>query len=432
MDAKRTTKVPHPGAPEGARREARLRDVPQVDRARRGVQEKHKTMPFSGVCAAYGCHAGFKPESSCNQCHHSLQATPAEWKTEHPKTVREIGPNACLESCHDGDQCRLCHTTGKTPVFTGLATKTGLRPSRSLHEKADWIEQHGTQALADKPKCLVCHVSEGECNDCHSQRPAFHGSRGHLAQRSQGPGKRRARLPDVPREGLVHRVSRPVQGDALGERERRADAGRRRRHRPARQEEPLEVDRWRPGASRRVPAGVPAALLDAAAGLLRPIRRPARPHGELAQLDARQGQLCRVPREPGPVGFLTFAAQVGSRRSTRRSSRDLPRTTFSACPTRKRVRSATPTIARSRPRATCSFRTAHTSQVLKMNCAECHKDLVHSENDQGFNRPEMNTCTEKCHNGKTATNECIKCHTQKQTPDSHKRRRTGSRLTAPT
>lgn len=59
-------------------------------------------------------------------------------------------------------------------------------------------------------------------------------------------------------------------------------------------------------------------------------------------------------------------------------------------------------------------------EVLKMQCVTCHKDLVHSVNRRGFNRPEMETCL-KCHNGDTASNKCTDCHTRKQTPASHSR-----------
>lgn len=58
--------------------------------------------------------------------------------------------------------------------------------------------------------------------------------------------------------------------------------------------------------------------------------------------------------------------------------------------------------------------------VLKMNCTTCHKDLVHSENRRGFNRPEMETCVSKCHDGDTASNECSDCHTAKAIPATHK------------
>jgi len=57
--------------------------------------------------------------------------------------------------------------------------------------------------------------------------------------------------------------------------------------------------------------------------------------------------------------------------------------------------------------------------VLKMNCVECHKDLVHTANEKGYNSPKMSTCLAKCHDGTTATNKCTKCHTRKQTPESH-------------
>lgn len=60
-------------------------------------------------------------------------------------------------------------------------------------------------------------------------------------------------------------------------------------------------------------------------------------------------------------------------------------------------------------------------EVLKIDCAECHEDLVHSANERGFNRPRMVMCLERCHDGEKATTECTKCHTRKQTPDSHER-----------
>ena len=60
-------------------------------------------------------------------------------------------------------------------------------------------------------------------------------------------------------------------------------------------------------------------------------------------------------------------------------------------------------------------------QVLKVDCIVCHKDLVHTLNAAGYNRPEMATCLNLCHDGKKATNRCVKCHTRKQTPPSHSR-----------
>jgi len=61
-------------------------------------------------------------------------------------------------------------------------------------------------------------------------------------------------------------------------------------------------------------------------------------------------------------------------------------------------------------------------QVLGMECVACHKNLVHSPNRRGFNRPEMESCLEQCHDGDKATDKCVECHTRKQTPDSHDRK----------
>jgi hypothetical protein len=60
-------------------------------------------------------------------------------------------------------------------------------------------------------------------------------------------------------------------------------------------------------------------------------------------------------------------------------------------------------------------------EVLHVNCVVCHKNLVHSANADGFNKPEMSTCLNLCHDGTKATNKCDKCHTRKETPPTHKR-----------
>jgi hypothetical protein len=59
-------------------------------------------------------------------------------------------------------------------------------------------------------------------------------------------------------------------------------------------------------------------------------------------------------------------------------------------------------------------------EVLGMECRTCHKDLVHSSNRRGFNRPEMEGCLAQCHDGDKASNKCVDCHTQKNAPESHK------------
>ena len=58
-------------------------------------------------------------------------------------------------------------------------------------------------------------------------------------------------------------------------------------------------------------------------------------------------------------------------------------------------------------------------EALHIDCPVCHKNLVHSLNTAGYNKPEMQTCLTLCHNGVKATNQCDKCHTRKQVPPSH-------------
>ncbi|GAB4278234.1 MAG: hypothetical protein Kow0056_10320 [Coriobacteriia bacterium] len=59
-------------------------------------------------------------------------------------------------------------------------------------------------------------------------------------------------------------------------------------------------------------------------------------------------------------------------------------------------------------------------EALDLPCARCHKELVHSDNPEGYNSPRMTTCLE-CHDGEQASAECVDCHTRKQVPDSHNR-----------
>jgi hypothetical protein len=60
-------------------------------------------------------------------------------------------------------------------------------------------------------------------------------------------------------------------------------------------------------------------------------------------------------------------------------------------------------------------------QVLKVNCVDCHEELVHYANLDGVNKPKMTLCMERCHDGEKATEECVDCHTNKNVPESHKR-----------
>ena len=176
MDAKRTLKVPHPAHLRVITEPRNCVDCHRWTAHEETVQVKHTAMPFSIVCASFECHVGVKPARECKNCHHVLQESLGAWKDVHPQTVRANGPNGCLERCHTADQCRLCHTTGKMPVFATTILDPGVKAIEQQHVLADWVSKHGAMALADKSKCLQCHVSEDECKDCHSKRPAFHGS----------------------------------------------------------------------------------------------------------------------------------------------------------------------------------------------------------------------------------------------------------------
>ena len=60
-------------------------------------------------------------------------------------------------------------------------------------------------------------------------------------------------------------------------------------------------------------------------------------------------------------------------------------------------------------------------EVLEIDCATCHEDLVHTANEAGYNAPTMIGCLENCHDGEQASAECTDCHTRKHVPDDHKR-----------
>lgn len=138
--------------------------------------DKHKEMPFSGVCVSYGCHVGTKKSDQCLDCHHVLHEDAKEWKTAHPAVIKRTGDNICLESCHKVEECQTCHTTGQTPKFSGRPIQKGLDEIEALHVRDDWtVRYHGDLAIKDRSKCLLCHQSEGECQECHRYRPAFHG-----------------------------------------------------------------------------------------------------------------------------------------------------------------------------------------------------------------------------------------------------------------
>ncbi len=173
----RTDKIPHPAHQRVASETRNCADCHKWTAHFELNIEKHKTMPFSGVCVAYGCHVGTKTTKQCFNCHHVLHESAEDWRKEHPNIVSASGQNACLESCHQVTQCQQCHTTGKRPEFTGLPIEITMKAIEKLHVKPDWTRRyHGAEALKNRADCLRCHQTEVECNECHLQRPAFHGS----------------------------------------------------------------------------------------------------------------------------------------------------------------------------------------------------------------------------------------------------------------
>jgi hypothetical protein len=174
-EASRTTEIPHPAHLRVAEETRECVECHKWTAHEEEYIERHKTMPFSGVCASFGCHAGTKSVDECRYCHHAVQEEEPQWVYDHEDVVRSYGPNACLEACHDAEQCRQCHTTGVRPEFPEVGADPEVREIEHEHVQADWLETHGDWAIDDDSKCFVCHVSPAECEECHSRRPAFHG-----------------------------------------------------------------------------------------------------------------------------------------------------------------------------------------------------------------------------------------------------------------
>lgn len=189
-EAERTERIPHPAHTRVA---AEKRDCVTCHKWTAHFEKymvKHKEMPFSGVCVEYGCHVGTKTAKQCFDCHHVLKDG-EQWRTEHPTTARAMGQTACMEGCHTVKQCQDCHTTGVRPTFNGLPVETTLKSIEKRHVRPDWTSRyHGAEALKDRDQCIKCHQSEGECGECHLQRPAFHGSTTSWIGRHQKHTKR--------------------------------------------------------------------------------------------------------------------------------------------------------------------------------------------------------------------------------------------------
>lgn len=173
-DNERTGRIPHPAHMRVSSETRECVTCHKWTGHQETYIQQHKEMPFSGVCAAYGCHVGTKNNDECVNCHHALRDEGEDWLIAHPRISQSMGARTCLESCHDAEQCRLCHTTGERPIFEGLATETGLKAIERLHVTTEWMERHGAEAISDQAACMKCHVSDGECRACHTHRPDSH------------------------------------------------------------------------------------------------------------------------------------------------------------------------------------------------------------------------------------------------------------------
>ncbi len=170
-------RIPHPAHQRVAAESRQCVECHKWTAHLESYQAEHEEMPLSGVCVAYGCHVGTKTTEECFDCHHVLRRSGEEWRKEHPQVIQTSGDNGCLESCHEVEQCQQCHTTGERPDFSGLPIEIGMEAIEELHVTPEWTTQyHGTEALRDRSQCSRCHQSEGECEECHLQRPDFHGS----------------------------------------------------------------------------------------------------------------------------------------------------------------------------------------------------------------------------------------------------------------
>lgn len=122
--------------------------------------------------------------------------------------------------------------------------------------------------------------------------------------------------------------------------------------------------------------------------------------------------------EPGVGGFVTFSAKaVPAFYSQLLNGSD--RTNLLRPPSREACRKCHTKYRSVAPSGDLLIPHRAHVEVLNMQCVTCHKDLVHSLNRRGFNRPEMETCVRQCHDGDKASDKCTDCHTRKKTPTSH-------------
>jgi len=188
-EAKRLLRIPHPAHVRVAQEKRDCVTCHKWTTHVERYEEKHKKIPFTGICMSYGCHSGTKASSECRSCHHSQSYASGKWRKTHPEVAFNKGEASCLDYCHESKQCRTCHQTGKSPDITGSRVASSVRSIVQLHSEPQWLSRHGRKAREDTSRCFYCHGSDAECRDCHSRRPAFHGAKDEWLGRHQKLGK---------------------------------------------------------------------------------------------------------------------------------------------------------------------------------------------------------------------------------------------------
>jgi hypothetical protein len=128
----------------------------------------------------------------CETCHieRTARITALAPRNHLPATERPLDHTLAFRRDHaeaaerDSSRCAACHTqmSGNKREACDECHQT-MRPS---DHRITWRElDHGTESIADRPRCARCHVVEF-CNACHSQRPRAHGFPGSFVS-DHGP-----------------------------------------------------------------------------------------------------------------------------------------------------------------------------------------------------------------------------------------------------
>lgn len=127
----------------------------------------------------------------CETCHTAIALTFGALapRSHLPATELPIDHTLAFRRDHaldaaDATRCSRCHT-----MMSGQAESACdechavLRPR---DHNVVWREiDHGTEAIADRDRCAVCHVVD-YCSSCHRQRPRSHGVRGTFGAMEHG------------------------------------------------------------------------------------------------------------------------------------------------------------------------------------------------------------------------------------------------------